>query len=312
MTHNSVESSVQHHARFLVALGRHDFETVVRQCTELQDSDEDVRRVVADEFAAHLADQATWPDDLDTDRLHRAFRELDASGIVARLDHTCCQNCGISEIGDEVAAGDGPRGYVFAHRQDMEAAVPEGVLTLAYGLFIAGEQPPEAQAEIGREVAAALRRHGLEVDWDGSPRRRIDVPLTWRRRRYGERAGFPGAPASPDPADDDALEVSFADERHGPIQNASVWMPFPYARDVLLSVTPYSGSFINYENRSGKSLVMIWESGPRLWIEHPDPPNRRSYGRHVTVSEAEELIGVLAREDRIALTGDLTTNHWGG
>ncbi|OLT11597.1 hypothetical protein BJF79_23840 [Actinomadura sp. CNU-125] len=309
MTHDSEEFSLLEHARFLVALGRHDFGSVVRQCAEILDdpSDADVRRVVADEFAAHLADQETWPDELDTDRLQRAFRELDTSGIVARLDHTCCQNCGITELGEEVARGDEPRGYAFAHRQDMRAAVPGGPLTLAYGLFCEGEQPPEAQAEIGAEIAAALRRHGLDVDWDGSPRRRIDVSLDWKRRRYGYLAEYPGSAA---PAER-PLEISYQNGPSGGVQTRDVPVSPAEARDVLLSVTPYSGNYINFITEEG-GIIAMWEQGPRLKFEIPDPEKRCYYSRHVTVEEAEEVVGILAREGRVALSGDLTTEYWGG
>ncbi|QFG20901.1 hypothetical protein [Actinomadura sp. WMMB 499] len=309
MTHDAEDLPLPDHARFLVALGRHDYESVVRQCGEILDDPEgaDVRRVVADAFAAHLADQETWPDELDTDRLQRALRDLDTSGIVARLDHTCCQNCGLSEIGGEVARGDAPRGYAFAHRQDMRAAVTEGVLTLAYGLFVDGRQDPEAQAGIGEEVAAALRRHGLDVDWDGSPRRRIDVPLDWKRRRYGYLAAYPGSPA---PAKQ-SLEVSYANGPSGGMQDRDTPVSPAQARDVLLSVTPYSGNYINFIGEE-KSIIAVWEPGPRLKFEIPDPQERCYRSRHVTLEEAEEVVSVLAREGRIALTGELTTEYWGG
>ncbi|MEV5826250.1 hypothetical protein AB0L25_11795 [Spirillospora sp. NPDC052242] len=306
MTHEPVDSSARDHARFLVALGRHDFASVVGRCGELFDAD-DLPAVVADAFAAHLADQETWPDELDTDRLQRAFRELDTSGIVARLDHTCCQNCGIDEIGGEVAKGDEPRGYVFAHRQDMQAAVPGGALTLAYGVFCEDEQPPDAQAAIGEEVAAALRRHGLRVDWDGSPRRRIDVALTWRRRRYGRLAAYPGSP----PPAAQTVSVSYENGPSGGGQFGELPVTPAQARDVLLTVTPYMGNFINFITPT-KSLIAIWDPGPRLKFEIPDPAKRCYYSRHVTIEEAEEVVTVLATEDRIALTGDLTTEYWGG
>lgn len=304
MTHEPVESSVRDHARFLVALGRHDFESVVRQCDELFDAD-DVPGIVAETFAAHLADQRTWPDDLDTDRLQRAFRELDTSGIVARLDHTCCQSCGIAEIGGEVAKGDEPRGYAFAHRQDMQTAVPGGPLTLAYGLFCDGEQPPDAQAAIGEEVAAALRRHGLRVDWNGSPRRRIDVPLTWRRRRYARLAAYPGSP----PPTAQTVSVSYENAPSGGGQAEELPVTPAQARDLLLTLTPYTGNYINFITPT-KSLIATWDPGPRLKFEIPDPENRCYHSRHVTIEEAEEIVTTLATEDHLALTDNLTIEPW--
>ncbi|XRQ09081.1 DUF6891 domain-containing protein, partial [Actinomadura welshii] len=294
------ESSVRDRARFLVALGNHDHGTVVQQCAEVLDepSGELVGRVVGEEFAAHLAEQEGWPDELDTDRLHRAFRELDMAGIVARLDHTCCQNCGISEIGEEYPDEEERRGYVFAHRQDMEAAVSGGGLTLSYGVLSHGEQPSEAQAGIGQEVAEALRRHGLEVGWDGDPRERIDVSLTWRRRRFGPLAAWPGA----EPPAGGPLEISYCNLPRGEVQNGWVPASFLHARDVLLTTTPYAGNFINFKPAaSGGGLIAMWRPGPVLNFEIPlDEDSARS----VTIAEAERLVSTLAEEGRVALPDD--------
>ncbi|TDC80312.1 hypothetical protein [Actinomadura sp. 7K507] len=300
MTDSSGESLLRDRARFLVALGYHDFETVIRQCTQILDEPSEAderlaRQIVGEEFAAHLADQETWPEELDTDRLHRAFRELDMSGIVARLDHTCCQNCGISELGEEVPRGEDRRGYVFAHRQDMEDAVPGGSLALSYGVIGEGRQPPEAQVEIGREVAAALRRHDLEVDWNGTPQKRIGVSLTWRRRRLGRLAAWPGGEPAPS---EQPLSISYCDMPRVGVENA--WLPasFQEARDVLLTMAPYTGNYINFKIPAGGGLIAAWGPGPALTFELPGDEDS---GRDVTITEAEEILSVLAHEGRIAL-----------
>ncbi|TQS45918.1 DUF6891 domain-containing protein [Cryptosporangium phraense] len=153
--------------------------------------------VASEDFAAALAAQASWPARTDNDRLTEAFRALDAAGIVARQDFACCQNCGLTEIGDEAR---GPaRGYAFYHRQDTESAVAGHGVYLAYGRF---GQPPTT--EIGAEVASALTTAGLTVDWDGTTGQRIRVPLDWAVRRHGRRAAF--APA-PEPRPDVDVEV---------------------------------------------------------------------------------------------------------
>lgn len=126
--------------------------------------------------------QASWPAVTDNDRLDAAFAALEARGIVARQDFTCCQSCGHGEIWDEVdgrASGLPPaRGYTFYHQQDTESGVAGEGLMLAYGAVDEG-----AEERIGHEVVAALREHGLAPQWDGSTGRRIGLPLTWQRRR---------------------------------------------------------------------------------------------------------------------------------
>lgn len=140
-------------------------------------------RLVGPAFAAHLAEQDRWPERTDADRLTDAFRTLDMSGIVAREDFACCQNCGTTEIADERGKDQAARGYVFYHAQDAERMADGGSLWLAFGGF--AELPDE---QIGVEIAAALRAEGLQVDWDGSAGRRIHVRLDWKRRRFGRLA----------------------------------------------------------------------------------------------------------------------------
>jgi hypothetical protein len=178
--------------RTAVALGRSDWATVVRDCTEYVDgeiTEAEARELAAPHFAAHLEAQSGWPGRTDGDRLTDAFRTLDRHGIIAREDFACCQNCGVGEIGAEARDGDPARGYVFYHEQDATSAAEGGNLWLAYGLI---GQPPSV--EIGREVVSALRAEGLHVDWDESPGQRISVRMRWGRRRYGRMAAWPSGP----------------------------------------------------------------------------------------------------------------------
>lgn len=146
------------------------------------------QEIAREEIAAHAAGQATWPATTDCDRLDAAFGELDAAGIVARQNFTCCNNCGMAEIGGEVAPDqiDDIRGYAFYHEQDTERAAESGGLFLSYGAFRRKPDTvadPAQMAAVGQDVVSALRRHGLTVRWDGDIDRRIHVALTWQRRR---------------------------------------------------------------------------------------------------------------------------------
>ncbi|MEU7674281.1 hypothetical protein AB0C42_05665 [Micromonospora taraxaci] len=161
--------------------------------------------IVSEEVGAHLAEQARWPEVTDNDRLTAAFRTLSDAGLVARENFSCCRNCGTAEIGAEVPRGRTARGYAFYHQQDAERGVDGSGVHVAYGLF---EQPPTAQ--IGEEVAAALRAEGLTVHWDGDPGTRIRVSLTWQRRRVGRLAALPA------PVDDDVdIDVELLDQWTG-------------------------------------------------------------------------------------------------
>ncbi|MBO3737079.1 DUF6891 domain-containing protein [Actinoplanes flavus] len=173
---------VEENVRVAVARGEHDWITLVEECAEDFSGEvapEEIRALATRHFAAHLEAQVGWPRRTDSDRLTDAFRALDAAGITARQDFSCCQNCGVAELRD--APG---RGFVFYHQQDAERAAGGGSLWLAFG--------PDVEA--GREVVAALRAEGLHVDWDESAGQRIHVRLRWARPRYGRMAAHPSEP----------------------------------------------------------------------------------------------------------------------
>jgi hypothetical protein len=203
MQPDELRHTAAEHIRTAVARGRATCATIVADNVEYLHGHGEPDRLralawelVGPEFVAHFEAQATWPERTDSDRLTDAFRILDASGIVAREDFACCQACGTAEIGHEAIDAAPPRGYVFYHGQDAERAAAGGSLWLSYGRF-----DQERSAETGAEVVSALRAEGLDVDWDGSPDRRIHVRLTWARRRHGRLAAFlADGPTEPDVA----------------------------------------------------------------------------------------------------------------
>ncbi|MEV4873795.1 DUF6891 domain-containing protein [Streptomyces syringium] len=143
------------------------------------------RGIVGPLWRERLAEQVSWPEVTDPDRVETAFAALAEQGITARMNFTCCGNCGLAEIGAEAAEGD--RGFVFFHYQDTERAVEGGALCLRYGVHHdTGEDDADGKddtASIGREVAAALVEAGLGVVWDGDPGQAIEIdPLDWRKR----------------------------------------------------------------------------------------------------------------------------------
>jgi len=98
--------------------------------------------------------------------------------IVARQNFTCCQNCGHSEIGDEMS--ESSRGYTFFHMQDTDGAIEGGGLYLAFG---STDADGTAEIAIGKEIASAVRAAGLKVEWDETNRARIFVTVDWKKRR---------------------------------------------------------------------------------------------------------------------------------
>lgn len=169
----------EEYASTLVRSGFHDRDEVLEAVLDPYEeelSEDEAEALVTRLWEARLAEQASWPQTTEADRLLAAMETLDATGIVARADFTCCNNCGHAEIGAE--AGDGARGYVFFHQQDTERAAEGGGLYLSYGAFANGDP-----AAIGREVVAALTAANLPAEWDGTAAQRILVtPLNWQLR----------------------------------------------------------------------------------------------------------------------------------
>ncbi|MEU3874010.1 MULTISPECIES: hypothetical protein [Streptomyces] len=128
-----------------------------------------------------VAEQAAWEGETDPDRLTRAFTALEAAGITARENFTCCRSCGQAEIGAEAAPG--ARGFVYFHSQCTDSAAAGHGLTLLYGGF---DGSAETTAAVGREVVATLAEAGLATQWNGDARQAITVtPLDWRKRLVG-------------------------------------------------------------------------------------------------------------------------------
>jgi len=141
---------------------------------DLEHADE----IVLPLWEARLAEQESWPEVTDVDRLADAFDALEAQGIVAEMDFTCCSRCGFAEIGAE--ADEDSRGFVFFHEQDTERAAAGHGLMLRYGAFQGSGEETE---EIAQEVLAALAEAGLRTEWNGSTDEAIAVtPLNWQNR----------------------------------------------------------------------------------------------------------------------------------
>ena len=149
---------------------------------------------------------------------------LEAAGIVARQNFTCCKTCGFYEINGEMEAaraqGRVVRGYVFFHMQDTERAAKGGDLALAYGPADQTSSDLDYEA-VGRLVAMAgvglAGTAGLAADQDpgdgavtGQPPARLGSPGRPRagcstsggrgaRQMYGPTSrplGFERRPAS--------------------------------------------------------------------------------------------------------------------
>ncbi|MFF2078819.1 DUF6891 domain-containing protein [Kitasatospora sp. NPDC058162] len=161
----------------LVEFARDQLAFEYRRPAALQQAEALVDRM----WRERLREQETWQGETDPERLTTAFSALEAEGIVAREDFTCCTSCGGAEISAE--ASPDSLGFVYFHRQSTDRAAAGEGLTLYYGGFDDSER---TTANVGQRVVAALEQVGLPVEWNGSPGRAIEVTrVDWRRRLVG-------------------------------------------------------------------------------------------------------------------------------
>lgn len=156
------------------ALGKH----------QRDDLQPEIKRITAELLAAHQTEQAGWEAPTDCDRLDEAFVALNRQGIVARQDFSCCNNCGFTEIWDEIEEEEKRQpveGYVFYHLQATETAIESGQLLMAYGCV---EEEEATFVRVANKIVAELRRAGLNASWGGTAYHPIVVDgIVWRRRR---------------------------------------------------------------------------------------------------------------------------------
>lgn len=179
-----------------VLLGRTEVEDLLElredELDELGVDEEQAGAALRHLVRARREQQAAWPADVARTPLLAAFDDLEAAGVLARPDFTCCGSCASAEIGDERDGSRPWRGFVYFHQQDTESLLETRSTYLGYGVFLAEHLPREewdaldaaqqdatyarlVAALVSEEVVPVLERHGLRVSWDGSTGQRILV-----------------------------------------------------------------------------------------------------------------------------------------
>ena len=185
-----ISAELQPQIESAVAEGFSSRDSLIDNFTDIAEDEHDrddlgplVAGLVDAALAAHARRQARWKGETDCDRLDRAFEALEAEGVVARQNFTCCSTCGHYEIGDEIAGAEDEgrevAGYAFYHMQDTQRAAEGGGIYVRYGSNEGGPEP----AAVGRRIVAAVEAAGLKAEWDGSPNTCVLVRLKWRKRR---------------------------------------------------------------------------------------------------------------------------------
>ena len=148
------------------------------------DADETMlRAAVAPEFDRKIAEEESWPDTTDCDRLDQAFSELNSRGIIALHNTGLTMSDGIDDVSEVLQdrGRTGIKGYCFYHGQAMERAVAGGGLMVAFGDLDADKLK---KTEIGHLVKKVLEESGLAVEWNGNSETKLNLSeFDWKRRR---------------------------------------------------------------------------------------------------------------------------------
>lgn len=167
-------------------------DTVVDSCSDCSLTRDEIKKIVEpilqEERAKRNEEYKTWPAETDCDRLDKAFKDLDASGI--KPFHHIMTNPSSAEmqvLGEmNEPENSGYRGCVWYHSQQTQAAVELGTLRLCYAPCKIAPQTKEEEDQlfgaIGKEIVDALAKHGLTSTWDGNSEEQIPVALNWQRR----------------------------------------------------------------------------------------------------------------------------------
>jgi hypothetical protein len=111
-----------------------------------------------------------------TTELTRAFTKLNDAGIFCLHGAGYTIDDGLEDIADHLERLPPGRkskvyGYCFYHEQDMERAISEGGLSLAFGPIKPGED-----ARVATDICAVLQTCGLRVEGNGEVDTRIHLP----------------------------------------------------------------------------------------------------------------------------------------
>jgi hypothetical protein len=104
-------------------------------------------------------------------RVQLAFGELRKLGFLTKSNFSCCATCAIAEL-SEIAEKRRRNRAVYWHLQDETHFKKGGSLYIRFCYLppkgIEGDTT-RVVTEIGEQVVAALRKVGLELDWNGNP-----------------------------------------------------------------------------------------------------------------------------------------------
>lgn len=141
---------------------------------------------IDEEYQKLLQESKQWKSPTDTEKLIKAFDELCDQNIIALHNAGYTTSDGeyeVIEVERELRENEVESdGYCFYHEQDLARAIdPENP-----SLYIAFQKVDNSDEEttigVGNKVAEVLKNNGFELNWDGSAKRKIEIPgFKWQQ-----------------------------------------------------------------------------------------------------------------------------------
>ena len=158
-------------------------EVVEDEGWEKEISEDWVEKNVECEYEKHKQESETWQHPTDTEKLILAFNTLRKEKIIALHNAGYTQSEAIEDVSDMWQRledkGVQPVGYCYYHEQDLKRAINGGGLMI--GFYGKKEKNDKEAIIIGHKVVAALEAAGLEVIWNKTASKRIEIPnFEWR------------------------------------------------------------------------------------------------------------------------------------
>lgn len=123
-------------------------------------------------------------------KLRKVFEELEKQGILAKMNFSCCSNCGgyeLTTIAVEKIKNGTPKeaikGCCFYHNQDEDGWKEGHNLMLRYGDMSSTEfgNIGLSTLEVGKIICSELQKENIVYDWNEDPNRCIEIHNPDRR-----------------------------------------------------------------------------------------------------------------------------------
>ena len=141
---------------------------------------------IDEEYQKLLEESKQWKSPTDTEKLIKAFDELCDQNIIALHNAGYTTSDGeyeVVEVERELQEnGIVSEGYCFYHEQDLARAVSKYDPSLYIAFQKVDNSDEETTVKVGNKVAEVLKNNGFEINWDGSAKRKIEIPgFRWQQ-----------------------------------------------------------------------------------------------------------------------------------